>query len=49
MGFMASYLEKQDPIEASRFANTLAGINVTLRGIEGVRRFGEELEIRFIS
>ena len=46
MGFVTSYLDAQDPVEASRFANTLAGINVTLRGIEGVRRFGEELEIR---
>ncbi len=49
MGFMASYLESRDPVEASRFANFLAGINVTLRGIEGVRRFGEELEIRPVS
>ncbi len=49
MGFMTSYLDTQDPVEASRFANVLAGVNVTLRGIEGVRRFGEELEIRSVS
>jgi sugar/nucleoside kinase (ribokinase family) len=46
MGFVDSYLDAQDPVEASRCANVLAGINVTLRGIEGVRRFGEELDIR---
>lgn len=46
MGFMDSYLDERDPVEASRCANLLAGINVTLRGIEGVRRFGEELDIR---
>jgi sugar/nucleoside kinase (ribokinase family) len=49
MGFMTSYLDSQDPVEASRFANTLAGINVTLRGIEGVQRFGEELDLRSAS
>ena len=49
MGFMTSYLDSQDPVEASRFANTLAGINVTLRGIEGVQRFGEELDLRSVS
>lgn len=46
MGFVTSYLEARDPVEASRFANTLAGINVTLRGIEGVRRLGDVLETR---
>lgn len=46
MGFMTSYLDTGDPVEASRFANTLAGINVTLRGIDGVRRFGEVLNAR---
>jgi hypothetical protein len=49
MGFMTSYLDSQDPVEASRVANTLAGINVSLRGIEGVQRFGEELDLRSAS
>ena len=44
MGFMSRYLDEQDPVTASLSANKLAGINVTLRGIEGVRKFGEALE-----
>jgi sugar/nucleoside kinase (ribokinase family) len=49
MGFMMSYLDSQNPVEASRFANLLAGINVTLRGIEGVQRIGEALDLRSTS
>ena len=49
MGFMTSYLDNQDPVEASRFANVLAGINVTLRGIEGVKGFGQALETRMAT
>ncbi len=49
MGFARSYLDLRDPVEASRFANQLAGINVTLRGIDGVRGIGEALRARVTS
>lgn len=49
MGFAWAYLQDRDPVEASRFANVLAGINVTLRGIDGVRSIGEALKARVAS
>ena len=49
MGFAWSFLEHRDPVEACRYANMLAGINVTLRGIDGVQRIGEELKARAAS
>jgi sugar/nucleoside kinase (ribokinase family) len=49
MGFAWAYLQDGDPIEASRYANVLAGINVTLRGIDGVRGIGETLSARDAS
>lgn len=49
MGFMWSYLGSGDPAASSQFANTLAGINVTLRGIDGVRQIGEVLCARAAS
>lgn len=49
MGFVWSFLGTCDPIVASQFANTLAGINVTLRGIDGVRQIGDVLRARAAS
>jgi sugar/nucleoside kinase (ribokinase family) len=46
MGFTWSLLKDGDPIAASRFAKTVAGINVTVRGIDGVRQIGRLLSGR---
>jgi sugar/nucleoside kinase (ribokinase family) len=46
MGFAWSYLQDRNPLVAARFANVLAGINVTLRGLDAVRGIGEALEAR---
>ena len=40
-GFIAEYLRSQDPLTANRFANRVAGINCTLRGLEELQRIGE--------
>ena len=46
IGFAWSYLQDRNPLVAARFANVLAGINVTLRGLDAVRGIGEALEAR---
>ena len=51
MGFTWAYLQTNDRIRASRFANRVAGINVCLRGIEEIGRIGRFLgpEDRFVA
>ena len=44
MGFTWSYLETGSIGEASRFANRVAGITCSLRGIEQMVRIGDYLE-----
>ena len=44
MGFAWSYLETGSIDEASRFANRVAGITCSLRGIEQMARIGDYLE-----
>ena len=44
MGFAWSYLETGRIDEASRFANRVAGITCSLRGIEQMARIGDYLE-----
>ena len=44
MGFTWAYLQTGDACGASRFANRVAGINCSLRGIEELGRIGQLLE-----
>ncbi len=44
MGFTWAYLLSKDRSVASRFANRVAGINVCLRGIEGMGQIGQYLK-----
>lgn len=39
-GFIVAYLRTQDPIQASHFANRVAGANCCLQGIEQIHRIG---------
>ncbi|MDA0748268.1 MAG: carbohydrate kinase family protein [bacterium] len=50
MGFTWAYLQAEDVVQASRFANRVAGINCCLRGIEQVGQIGLALrgEDRFV-
>ena len=44
MGFTWAFLHTRDRAVASRFANRVAGINVCLRGIEGIGQIGRYLK-----
>lgn len=50
MGFTWAFLQTGDRVRASQFANRVAGINVCLRGIEGIGQIGQYLkpEDRFV-
>jgi hypothetical protein len=50
MGFTWALLQTGDRNLASQFANRVAGINVCLRGIEGIGQIGQYLkpEDRFV-
>ena len=43
MGYTWAFLQTGDRTVASRFANRVAGINVCLRGIEGIGQIGQFL------
>jgi sugar/nucleoside kinase (ribokinase family) len=51
MGFTWAFLQTGDRVRASQFANRVAGINVCLRGIEGIGQIGQYLkpEDRFVA
>ena len=51
MGFIWALLQTNDRSLASQFANRVAGINVCLRGIEGIGQIGQYLkpEDRFVA
>lgn len=44
MGYTWAFLQTQDRARASQFANRVAGINVCLRGIEGIGQIGQFLK-----
>lgn len=44
MGFTWAFLQTNDRAVASRFANRVAGINVCLRGIDGIAQIGQYLK-----